>query len=400
MLKQNHRAWVEIDLAAIFSNVRQFKVLLRESTEMMAVVKADAYGHGAVDVSQTALAAGAKCLGVATIPEGIQLRQAGITAPIVVLGATNSPDEIMAIAEHRLSPTIGQVKQALVFNEVLTKLAHVPPLPIHAKIDTGMTRLGVNSDEALEFIQLLHHVPRLRLAGIYSHFATADDPDPTIMRQQYQRFQRVITDVTTHLSRHGLPTPKLHICNTAGMLMDQSQHHDMVRLGLGIYGLYPAPHLRSKVKLRPAMSVRARITQVKSIAAGTGISYGHAFVASEPMRVATVAIGYADGVPRGLSNRLRVSLHSKCASQLGTITMDQCMIDVTHIPEAQVGDVVTFLGTGMGADSTSTADDWAQLLGTISWEILCGFKHRLPRINIHVPQPEEFPKDVITPVRY
>ncbi|MEI6429458.1 MAG: alanine racemase [Pseudanabaena sp. ELA607] len=392
MLKQNHRAWVEIDLAAIDSNVRQFKALLRRATAMMAVVKADGYGHGAIDVSQTALAAGATYLGVATIPEGIQLRQAGITAPIVILGATNSPDEIMAIAEYRLSPTIGQMKQALVFNEVLAKVNDVAPLPIHAKIDTGMTRLGVNSDEAVAFIQLLHHLPRLRLAGIYSHFATADDPDPTIMQQQHQQFSQVIAQ----LQGHGLNIPALHICNTAGMLMDQGQHHDMVRLGLGIYGLYPAPHLRSKVKLRPAMSVRARISQVKDIAAGTGISYGRSFVASDAMRVATVAIGYADGVPRGLSNRLRVSLHNKCAAQLGTITMDQCMIDVTHIPEAQVGDVVTFLGTGLGSDSTSTADDWAQLLGTISWEILCGFKHRLPRINIHVPQSG----NLITPMRY
>ncbi len=400
MLKQNHRAWVEVDLAAILSNVCHLKALLRGSTDIMAVVKADAYGHGAVDVSQTALAAGAKYLGVATIPEGIQLRQAGITAPIVVLGATNSPDEIMAIAEYRLSPTIGQVKQALVFNEVLTKVADMAPLPVHAKIDTGMTRLGVNSDAALEFIQLLHCLPRLCLAGIYSHFATADDPDATIMRQQHQRFSQVMTEINRQLSWQGLPKPKLHICNTAGMLMDQSQHHDMVRLGLGIYGLYPAPHLRPKVKLRPAMAVRARITQVKDIAAGTGISYGHSFIASETMRVATVAIGYADGVPRGLSNRLRVSLHNKCAAQLGTITMDQCMIDVTHIPEAQVGDVVTFLGSGLGADSTSTADDWAQLLGTISWEILCGFKHRLPRINVHAPQPEELGKNVASPVRY
>jgi alanine racemase len=292
--------------------------------------------------------------------------------PIVILGATNSPDEIKAIAEYHLQPTIGNPRQALVFHEVLADLP--ARIPVHIKIDTGMSRLGVNWQEATAFVQLVHSLPELQIASVYSHFATADDPDPTIMRQQQQRFQQVVAN----LRDAGIYPPRLHLCNTAAMLTDANLHYDLVRPGLGIYGLYPAPHLQHRIDLRPVMQVKARITQVKVIAGGTGISYGHSFVTPTDMRVATVAIGYADGVPRGLSNRIAMTVCGQRVAQLGTITMDQCMIDVTAVPEAGVGEVVTVLG---GA-TDSTSDHWAELLGTISWEILCGFKHRLPRLHV------------------
>jgi alanine racemase len=372
MLKQNHRAWVEVDLSAIKHNVHQLKSLLTSPTELMAIVKADAYGHGAIDVSQVAIASGAAWLGVATIPEGIQLRRAGITTPIVVLGATNAVDEIKAIAEYRIQPTICNSKQALIYHEVLSGMGEL--ISVHLKIDTGMSRLGVNWQEAIAFIKLVQHLPNLEIMSVYSHFATADDCDREFMQLQSQRFKQVIAD----LKSEGIYPPRIHICNTAAMLCDRQIHYDIVRTGLGIYGLYPAPHLKNLADLRPALTVKARITQVKEITAGTSVSYGRSFIAPQDMKMAIVAIGYADGIPRGLSNRIRVAVNGQKVSQIGTITMDQCAIDVTHVPNVNLGDEVTFLG----GDSENTADDWANLLGTISWEILCGFKHRLPRINV------------------
>jgi alanine racemase len=372
MLKQNHRAWVEVDLSAIKHNIHQLKSLLTSPTELMAIVKADAYGHGAIDVSQVAIASGAAWLGVATIPEGIQLRRAGITAPIVVLGATNAVDEIKAISEYRIQPTICNSKQALIYHEVLSSMGE--QISVHLKIDTGMSRLGVNWQEAIAFIKLVQHLPNLEIMSVYSHFATADDCDREFMQLQSQRFKQVITA----LKSEGIYPPRIHICNTAAMLCDRHIHYDIVRTGLGIYGLYPAPHLKNLVDLRPALTVKARITQVKEITAGTSVSYGRSFIAPQDMKMAIVAIGYADGIPRGLSNRIRVAVNGQKVAQIGTITMDQCAIDVTHVSNVNLGDEVTFLG----GDSENTADDWANLLGTISWEILCGFKHRLPRINV------------------
>ncbi len=372
MLKQNHRAWVEIDLAAIKHNVQQLKSLVLPSTELMAIVKADAYGHGAVGVSQTALQAGASWLGVATIPEGIQLRKAGITAPIAILGATNSVDEMRAIAEHRLQATICTPKQALVFHEVLQTLD--VQVSVHLKIDTGMSRLGTDWRSATEFVQLVSGLPQLEIESVYSHLATADELDCTILRTQQQRFTKVVEA----LHEAGIYPRRLHLSNTAGMLADRNLHFDIVRPGLGIYGLYPAQHLKDKIDLCPAMQVKARITQIKEVSAGSGISYGYSFIAPTNMKVATVAIGYADGVPRGLSNRINVVVRDRVVQQVGTITMDQCLIDVTQVPAAEVGDAVTILGKA----ERSTADDWANTLGTISWEILCGFKHRLPRLYV------------------
>ena len=194
MLKQNHRAWVEVDLSAIKHNVHQLKSLLTSPTELMAIVKADAYGHGAIDVSQKAIEAGATWLGVATIPEGIQLRCAGITVPIVVLGATNGVDEIKAIAEYRLQPTICNPKQALIYHDVLSQIGE--QVPVHLKIDTGMSRLGVNWQEAIAFVQLVQHLPNLEIISVYSHFATADDRDRTFMQLQTQRFEHIIFQIS------------------------------------------------------------------------------------------------------------------------------------------------------------------------------------------------------------
>ncbi|MGB5900005.1 MAG: alanine racemase [Geitlerinemataceae cyanobacterium] len=366
------RAWVEIDRSALAANIRQLKTLLSPKTALMAVVKADAYGHGAITVSQTVLEAGANWLGVATLPEGIELRQAGISAPILILGATYTPEQIRALIRWQLQPTICTPKQALVFAEVLAESGE--SLPVHLKIDTGMSRLGTPWQEAIEFVRMVAGLSQMNIASVYSHFATADDRDHTVMQQQHDRFQQVLSQIQSA----GIPIPRRHIANSAATLTDSQLHYDMVRVGLAVYGLYPAEHLQGAIDLRPVLQVKARVTQVKTIPAGMGVSYGYKFVARQPTRIAVVGIGYADGVPRNLSTQLKVILRDRLVPQIGAITMDQLMLDVSAIPDLEVGEVVTLLGKQ--GTQTISADDWAATLGTISWEILCGFKHRLPRI--------------------
>ncbi|AKG22862.1 alanine racemase [Calothrix sp. 336/3] len=372
----SQRAWVEIDLAALSDNVQQLLSKLSVGTQLMAVVKADAYGHGAVTVAQTAIAAGANWLGVATVPEGIQLREAGIKSPILVLGATYTPEQIHAIAHWNLQPTLCSPKQALVFADTLEDIHYTAPLSVHIKLDTGMSRLGTSWQQAAEFVQLVQRLPRLQIASVYSHLATADSEDQTIMRRQQQRFQEAIAQIASL----GIEVPCLHLANSAATLSDENLHYDMVRAGLLVYGLYPANHLRSAIALKPVMQVKARVTQVKTIARGDGVSYGHQFIAPREMTIAVVGIGYADGVPRNLSQKMQVLIHGQFVPQIGTITMDQLMIDISTLPHVQEGDIVTILG--QEGDKCISADDWAHQLKTISWEILCGFKHRLPRVAI------------------
>ena len=364
------RAWVEIDLNALAHNVREIKSILSPKTALMAVVKADGYGHGAVIVAQTAIDNGATWLAVATLAEGIELREAGIKVPILLLGAINSTEEINAIAKWCLQATICNPQQALIFSDTLET-----SLPVHLKLDTGMSRLGTNWQQAIEFVSLVHKLPNLEIAGIYSHFATADDRDPRIMNLQNQRFQNAIAKIKAQ----GIIPPLLHIANSAATLQDSRFHYDLVRVGLAIYGLYPASHLQHKLVLKPVLQVKARVTQVKKIAQGTGVSYGYKYICDRDTMIAVVGIGYADGVARNLSNRLQAIIRGELVPQIGAITMDQMILDVSQLDNLQPGEIVTLLG--QEGEYQITADDWANSLGTISWEILCGFKHRLPRIN-------------------
>ena len=367
------RAWVEIDHSALIHNVRAIKHILTPQTQIMAVIKADGYGHGAVNIAPTLLDAGCSSLAVATLSEGIELRKANINAPIVIFGATLTPAEVQAIALWDLQPTLSSPEQALLYNQVLDDLQL--ELGVHLKLDTGMSRLGVPWEDATSFVSLVQELAHLKIVSIYSHLATADDPNPQVMRLQQQRYEEAIAQ----LHNHGLTPNCLHLANSAGTLSDRSLDYDLVRIGLALYGLYPSPHLGQTVSLEPVLAVKARITLVKTIPPGTGVSYGHQFISDRQLRLAVVAIGYADGVPRNLSQKLKVLIRGQLVPQIGAITMDQMMLDVSSIPDLEPGEVVTLLGRD--GNFTLSADDWANLLGTISWEILCGFKHRLPRIN-------------------
>ena len=369
------RAWVEINLTALAHNIKALRALLSEGTDLLSVVKADAYGHGAVTVAEVAIAAGTTWLGVATVPEGIELRQAGIEVPILVMGAVNDPVEVQAIAHWHLQPTLVNPKQALIFSETLKD--QPISLPVHLKLDTGMSRLGLSWQRSVEFARFVQQLPHLETVSVYSHLATADSPDLSVMQLQHARFEQAIAD----LKQANLLPPRLHLANSAATLADRALHYDMVRVGLATYGLYPAPHLKTgqlKTTLQPVLAVKARITHIKEIDTHTGVSYSHKFIAPKPMKVAIVGIGYADGVPRLLSNRMQVILNEQRVNQIGAITMDQLMLDVSDLKNVQEGDIVTLLGQTQRHHLH--ADDWAELAGTISWEILCGFKHRLPRI--------------------
>ena len=368
------RAWVEIDRGALFHNVQQLRKLLAHPTQLMAVVKADAYGHGATMVARAALEAGASGLCVATLQEGIQLREAGIEAPILLLGATNTSEQVRAIAQWQLQPTICTPQQALVFSETLSCVKKT--LLVHLKLDTGMSRLGMPWQEATQFVQLVQRLPYLKISSVYSHLATADSLDRGVMKLQHQRFEEAIAQ----LRSARITPPRLHLANSAATLTDPALHYDLVRVGLALYGLYPAEHLRKAVELKPVMRVKARVTQVKTISPGTGVSYGYQFIADRQMRLAVVGIGYADGIPRNLSNKMTVLIRGQRVRQIGAITMDQLMLDVSEIPDLQTEEVVTLIGHD--GDVQISADDWAQTLGTISWEILCSFKHRLPRVVV------------------
>lgn len=372
----SQRAWVEIDLGALSHNIRQLVQFLSPRTQLMAVVKADAYGHGSVTVAQTALESGARWLGVATVPEGIQLRESGIKAPILILGAAHTPEQIQAIAHWKLQPTLCSPQQALIFSNILETINHGSPLPVHIKLDTGMSRLGTNWEDAVEFVQLVKNLPHLNIASIYSHLATADDIDTRFMQEQHKRFEWAIAQIKSI----GIHPPCLHLANSAATLTNPALHYDIVRVGLAIYGLYPAPHLQNTINLKPVLQLKARVTQVKTIAAATGVSYGQKFISPHEMRLAVVGIGYADGVTRHLSQKMQVLIRGQRVPQIGTITMDQLMLDVSAIPDLQAGEVVTLLGQ-QGREQIS-ANDWAEKLNTISWEILCGFKHRLPRVAV------------------
>ena len=369
------RAWVEIDQAALRHNVGQIRALIAPDTKIMAVVKADAYGHGAIAVAHTLVAAGVEWLAVATVPEGIELRAAGIVAPILVLGAIDTDIQVRAIVNWELQPTICSLAQAELISKSIAKLAPSQPLPVHLKLDTGMSRLGANWQQAAPIWREVSALPYLAIASLYSHLATADDLDPMVMEMQVDRFERSLAAIKAA----GSTLPMLHLANSAGILVGQRLHYQLVRPGLILYGLYPAPHLAAAIDLRPVLSVRARISQIRDITAGTGVSYGYRFIAQRDLQIAVVEIGYADGVPRRLSDRMQAIVRGQLVPQIGTITMDRMMIDVSQIPDLQVGEIVTILGTD--GQIQIGADDWATELGTISWEILCGFKQRLPRIS-------------------
>ena len=366
---------MEIDEAAIQANADALRRSLHPGCALMAVVKADGYGHGAVPVARSAAAGGASCFGVATLQEGVELRQAGLDQPVLVLGNLSHPDELRACLHWQLMPTLSGMREALLCQNLASGSGR--QLAVHLKLDTGMTRLGAPWEEGPRLVEAIQGLDALQMAGVYSHLAGADAPGEgldALTATQQQRFDAVLSG----LQQQQLAPGCRHLANSAGTLRSPQLHYDLVRVGLALYGQRPSEHLGAGLSLQPAMHVRARVSLIREVPAGVGVSYGHRFVTQRPSRLAVVGIGYADGVPRLLSNRLEVLFAGHRLPQVGAITMDQLVLDATDVPALEAGSVVTLLGEEAGDRIDPQA--WSEPIGTIPWEILCGFKHRLPRL--------------------
>jgi len=370
------RAWVEVNTAAISANASRIKRRLSSGTSLMAVVKADGYGHGSVPVARAALAGGASQCGVATLAEGIELRRAGIETPILVLGNLTQVEELRSCLHWQLMPTISGMREALLCQNLASGQGR--PMQLQLKLDTGMARLGADWPEGPRLVAAIGELEAVQLAGLYSHLASADAPpsaDNGLTALQQQRFESVLRA----LDFQSLVGVSRHLANSAATLRSESLHYDQVRVGLALYGHSPAPHLAGAIPLEPAMALHARVSLIREVPAGTGVSYGHRFKTSRASRLAVVGIGYADGVPRQLSNQLEVLFNGQRLPQVGAITMDQLILDASDCPALESGSVVTLLG--QDGDQQITPSDWSDRCHTIPWEILCGFKHRLPRLT-------------------
>jgi alanine racemase len=369
----NYRpSWAEIDLNAIAHNVHQVKSLLRPSTRFMCVVKADGYGHGGVKVAEAALAAGVDCLGVATLNEAILLREAGVTAPILLLGYAWPPYYGEALHYH-VELTIFRYEDA----EALARLARQnrESVEIHVKINTGMNRLGITPDaEGAEIVRRISALPGLKIKGIFTHFAASDQRDQSVTDQQYAAFQTMLN----LLRRRGVPVSIRHCANSAATVALPHTHLDMVRAGIICYGLRPSAEVdTAPLRLQPAMSLKTRIVQLRDISPGEAVSYGCTYRSTAPRRIATVPIGYADGYSRLLSNRAQAWLHGWRIPLIGRVCMDQCMFDVTEAPRAQLMDEILLFGP-----QGVTADDVGDWMGTINYEVVCQVSSRVPRVYL------------------
>ncbi len=363
-------AWVEVDLSAISRNIRALKALLAPGVGFMAVVKADAYGHGAEVVTRTALSAGADRIGVATAEEAIALRAAGVHSPIQLLSEPprSAIDELL---QHAIIPAVTTFE----FASSLARIADARGLEAlcHLKVDTGMNRIGVRHDEAPLFAREMASLPGLRLEGVFTHFATADVPGDWDFARQVDRFEEAVVGIRSE----GVDPGIVHAANSPATILSPRTHLSMVRCGLAMYGMHPCGTTREVVDLTPAMSVKARITLKKRINIGDGVSYGLTWRAAEPSNLVTLPLGYADGVHRAASNTMEVLIGGKRCQQVGRVCMDQLMVVLSRGNSAEVGDEVVLVGR-QGAEEIEMGE-LAEAAGSINYELACSFGMRLPR---------------------
>ncbi|MEB2286872.1 MAG: alanine racemase [Anaerolineae bacterium] len=362
--------YIEVDLDAIAHNVRALKAFIGPAVELFAVVKANAYGHGLVPVAQTVLRHGVSRLAIGRLSEGLQLRQAGIAAPVLAL-CYLMPDELRIAVEHDLVPTVGEMESALVVSAL--GVARQKPVPVHVKIDTGMGRYGVMPDQAVSFFNQIATLPGLAVEGVFTHFATADERDKTFAREQFQIFQ----DVLAELSVAGHSIPLLHAANSAAALDLPETHLGAVRSGLALYGLYPSESVSHALPLKPALTLKSHVASVRQLPAGAGISYGRSYITPRPMTVALVPIGYGDGYHRLLSNRGAVLVNGQRAPIVGRVCMDQVVVDVSGCGPVALNDEVVLIG--QQGDARITVEEIAGWAETISYEITSALLARLPR---------------------
>jgi alanine racemase len=379
-------AWIEIDREAIRTNLKTMRKCIGPDTAILTVVKADGYGHGAVEVARVALSAGSKYLGVANVSEGIELREAGIEAPLIILSEPPA-SSVQALIHYDLVPAVCTTEFALALGEAASAAGVIAPY--HLKVDTGMNRLGVHYSDAGDFLRSLSFHEGLELQGTFTHFATADTADSFSVQVQLERFERALETIRYM----GMDPGTVHAANSAAAIRYKRSRFDMVRIGVAAYGLHPSPATRELLPLQPAMRVLARVTLIKPVPLGEGVSYGYTYRSPGGVEIATIPIGYGDGLSRMLSNKMNVLVEGHSYQQVGTISMDMCMFEVSTRPDissvrnaqlsaerrpVEYGSEVVIVGRSGNLEIT--LDELAAQMGTINYDMACMFGRRLERV--------------------
>lgn len=371
-MREYYRVQAEINLDAIYENVANAKKLLHPGTKLMAIIKADAYGHGAVQVAET-LEPLADAYGVAILEEGVELRQAGISKPILILGYTPQPLH-HAMIEYDIATAVFTEEMAEQLSDEAQKMGK--KALVHLKIDTGMSRIGfLPTRESLDSIRRIASLPGLSIEGCFTHFARMDEKDKTRAKMQFETYMEFVQKI----EEMGIKIPVRHVSNSAGIIEMPEVNLDMVRDGISVYGMYPSEEVcKEKLPLTPAMEVRSWVSYVKTLEPGVQIGYGGTYTTTRQTKVATIPVGYADGYPRALSNKGRVLIHGQSAPILGRVCMDQFMVDVTDIPNVGQGDVVTL--TGRDGDAYISIEEVADMAYSFNYEFVCDIGKRVPRV--------------------
>jgi len=359
-----HRdSWVEINVGNLEHNIKEIKKHVPDETKLLGVVKADAYGHGSVMLAPTILASGIDMLGVASIDEGVDLRNANINCEILVLGAV-PVWAVESAVKADLNISIFSRGHIEACKKAYERTGIKPK--VHIKLDTGMNRIGVQFEDAVEFIKEVQGCDFIELNGIFTHLAFAENVQES--QKQIDKWEKVVSKIDTT----GL---LLHLQNTAGTLCYEVKNTNMRRIGISLYGLKPdfPENYNVNLNLKPLISLKGRVVNIHEAHSGDGVSYSYTYKVNEPRKIATIPVGYADGVPRALSNKIFAKLNEQKIQQIGNITMDQMMFDVTGV-DCEVGDVITLL------DEENSIDNWAKIIGTINYELTCRLKVRLPRV--------------------
>lgn len=373
-MKLLKRTWADVDLDALAHNYQAIRAHIPQNCRFMGVMKADAYGHGAVPMSHALVDLGAEYLAVSNLEEAVQIRRGGLRTPILILGYT-PPMYAENMIYLDLVQEVHSLEYAQALNDVLEGTNFI--LNVHLKLDTGMTRFGFSAGEpeGLEELIQAAKLPHLHVEGVFTHFSSADSLQPedvAYTRAQYDRFAQGLEA----LNAEGICPEIRHCCNSGGTILYPEYAMDMVRPGIATYGIVPSAEAVGVLDLQPVMNVYTTVSQLRNVPAGTAVSYGRTYTTAEPRTLAVLAMGYADGLSRQLSGRAVFLIHGKPAPVVGRICMDLCMVDVTDIPEVRVGDEVTVIGTGL------PCEEMAGRLDTIPYEILCGINKRIPRIYL------------------
>lgn len=381
-MKKAERVCANINLDALENNVKEIRRVIKDDTKLMCVIKADGYGHGARKMAMELDKMGADWFAVATADEGVELRNSGVEKPILILGFTY-PDQYDDLIKYNITPTVITYDNAKELSDYAAKKNAV--LDIHVKLDTGMSRIGIMiNDQTVDVLIKMSQLGNVRIQGIFTHFACADERDKSITHRQIEKYNRVIGE----LEARGLHVPIKHASNSAGIMQFPEANMNMVRAGIILYGLYPSEDVdKSVLDLQPVMELKSHVAYMKEIGAGQGISYGLTYVTKRRSKIATITVGYGDGYPRQLSNRGRVLIKGQSAPIVGRICMDQFMVDITDLENIEEGDEVTLVGRD--GNEFISVEEVADMVGSFNYEFICVIGRRIPRVYLRNNKPVE-----------